>query len=249
MRVACTQCGAAVEVAADARILECPFCSTSLAVDATGTVFHEVMLTTVEAAEAVSHLRRFLAGRHTVAGLAEAARISSPRLELFPFWAFTVSAPGGERVVLQPAAPSVLQGLQGVSLPAGTTRPMSAEAAGGAPVIEPEIPVATAREWLAQQQGDHPVVRTVLYHLPLYRIDYEYRGRTYRAAVDGVSGQVFPGDYPAKAETPYLAMAVVAIVLFGIEGLLVQNLFLKATLYLATAPPLLGLAWLTSRTV
>jgi hypothetical protein len=247
--VACTQCGARITVRADQRLLSCPYCATALVIDAQGTLFHEAMVPTLEADEVPSHLRRFLGGRDTVANLDREASIEEPRLSYFPFWAFTVGDRGGERVVLEPAAPSSLQGLQGLTLPAGNTRPMSAELAGEAAVHEPEIPVATAREWLEARHGDQPVRRTVLYHLPLYDIRYSWRGKTFRAAVDGVSGKVFPADFPAKAEAPYVLVAVLAIVVFGLEGLIIGNVVFKAAAYLVSAVPILGIAWLTSRKV
>ena len=43
---------------------------------------------------------------------------------------------------------------------------------GDAPVLELEVPVATAREWMRQARRRVTVRRTVLYHLPLYRISY-----------------------------------------------------------------------------
>ncbi len=249
MDVACTQCGAAIAVQADHRLLECPYCSTALVVDGTGTLFHEVMVATVKAADVPSHLRRFLGGRETVADLDREARIEEPRLEYFPFWAFTVATDGGDRAVLQPAAPSSLQGLQGITVPAAALRTMSAEVTGDAPVVEPEVPLDTAKEWLTAKHGEVSIRRTVLYHLPLYRTSYSWRGTTYRAAVDGISGKVFPADFPAKAEAPYVLVAVLALLVFGIEGLVIQNVVFKAAAYLLSALPILGIAWLTSRKV
>ena len=108
----------------------------------------------------------------------------------------------------------------------------------------------TARGWLSDRHGgEAPVRRTVLYHLPLYLLTYSWRGRDWRAAVDGVTGRVFPAEYPAKAEAPYMAVMVLALVVFGLEGLVVGNLLLKAALYLASVPPILGVAWLVSRKV
>jgi hypothetical protein len=218
-------------------------------VDAAGTLFHEVMQPTIQAADIPAHLRRFLGGRDTVAGLDQEAGLQEARLEYFPFWAFSIVQPDGERVVLQPAAPSSLQGLQGLTLPAGTSRPMSREIAADASVRDPEIPASTAREWLVARHPEVRVRRTVLYHLPLYSTPYEWRGRTYRAAVDGISGKVFPADFPAKAEAPYVFAAVLAMIVFGIEGLLIDNPIFKAAAYLVSAVPILGIAWLTSRKV
>ncbi len=250
MAVTCTQCGAALEPRADERLIKCPYCSTALVLDGSATLFHEMMLPTVGAEQAATHLRRFLAGRDTVADLDRKARLGSSHLEYFPFWAFTVHDGGREQVVLEPAAPSALQGLQGLELPPGTTRPASVEAALGVPVIEPEVPAATAREWLVSRRGkDLSVRKTVLYHLPIHRTPYSWQGRTYQAAVDAISGKVFPADFPAKAETPFVVVAALALVVFGIEGLIIGNLFVKAAVYAVSAIPILGIAWLTSRKV
>jgi hypothetical protein len=250
VQVSCTQCGASLTVGATERLLQCPYCDTALVVDGSATLFHEVMVPTVRPEDTAAHLRRFLGGRDTVANLDRDAQIAEPVLEYFPFWAFTVSGPNGEKVVLEPAAPSSLQGLQGLTLPPGNSKPMTPEAAGGGRVIEPEVPVEMAREWLDTKAGaDVPVRRTVLYHLPLYSTPYSYKGTTYRAAVDGVTGKVFPANFPAKSEAPYVAVAVLALVVFGIEGLLITNVVVKAAVYALSALPIIGLAWLTSKKV
>jgi DNA-directed RNA polymerase subunit RPC12/RpoP len=250
MSISCTQCGAAIEPRADERLLVCPFCSTSLVLDGSTTLFHEVMEPTIAAEQVPAHLRRFLGGSSTVADLDRKARLEEPRLEYFPFWAFTVLDGGGERVILEPAAPSSLQGLQGLELPAGKTRPMADGATLGVPVIAPEVPAETAREWLQSRFGEQLTVRrTVLYHLPLFRTPYSWQGRTYQAAVDAISGKVFPADYPSKAEAPFILVAVLALLVFGIEGLVIGNPIVKAVVYMISAVPILGVAWLTSRKV
>ena len=250
MAVACTQCGASIEPRAGERLLECPYCSTALVVDGSATLYHEVMAPTVTVVQAPAHLRRFLGGSSTVADLDSKAHLEPPELEYFPFWAFTITGKeGGERVVLQPAAPSALQGLQGIELPAGNTRPMKAEITGETPVIEPEVPLDTAREWLRANLGEVEVRQTVLYHLPMFRTPYSWQGKTYQAAVDAVSGKVFPADFPAKAEAPFVGVAALALIVFGLEGLVIQNLIVKLAVYLLSAAPILAIAWLTSRKV
>ncbi len=249
MSVACTQCGAAIEPRAGERLIQCPFCDTALVIDGASTLYHEVMEPTVPPAQVPAHLRRFLGGTSTVADLDRKARLGEPVMEYFPFWAFTVVGEVGERVVLQPAAPSSLQGLQGLELPAGSTRPMSRGLTGEVPVVEPEVPLETARQWLVTREGELEVRQTVLYHLPMYRTPYAWQGRTYRAAVDAVSGKVFPADFPAKAEAPFVGVAALALVIFGLEGLIIQNLFLKLVVYAVSAVPILGVAWLTSKKV
>ena len=249
MNVACTQCGASLEPRAGERLLQCAYCDTALVLDGSTTLFHEVMVPTVVSDQVRSHLKRFLGGRSTVADLDKKARIGQASLEYFPFWAFTVVRSGGETVVLEPAAPSSLQGLQGMELPAGNTRAMDAEVSGGIPVIEPEVPLATARQWLEQRQGEVEIRQTVLYHLPMYRVPYTFRGKNYMAAVEAVSGKVFPADFPVKAEAPFVGVAALALIVFGIEGLIIQNLAVKGLAFLLSAVPILAIAWVTSRKV
>jgi hypothetical protein len=230
-------------------LLECPYCNTGLVVDGGATLIHEVMVPTVTIDQVASHLRRFLGGTSTVADLDKKATLEMAHLQYFPFWAFTVVSGGEERVVLQPAAPSSLQGLQGLELPAGSTRPMRPEVVGDIPVVEPEVPLETARDWLVNRLGEVDVRQKVLYHLPMYRTPYSWSGRTYQAAVDGVTGKVFPADFPAKAEQPYIGVAALAVVVFGLEGLFIQNLIIKLAAYLISAVPILGIAWITTRKV
>jgi DNA-directed RNA polymerase subunit RPC12/RpoP len=247
--VACTQCGASIEPRAGERLLKCPYCGTALVVDGSATLIHEVMVPTIPLEQVPAHLRRFLGGTATVADLDKKARLGDAELEYFPFWAFTVVGREGERVVLQPAAPSSLQGLQGLELPPGDTQPMREELTAGSRVVEPEVPLETARGWLTARYGEVSIRQAVLYHLPMFRTPYTWQGRTYRAAVDGVSGKVFPADFPAKAEAPFVGVAALAIVVFGLEGLIIQNLILKFAAFAASAIPILGIAWFTSRKV
>ena len=187
MEVRCTQCGAGLEVAADARLLRCGFCDTALVVDGAATLFHEVMVPTVRSNDVSGHLHRFFASPAVAADVENHATVEDPELQFFPFWAFTVSDGGGERVILEPAAPSALQGLQGLILPAGATRSMSREVTGTHPVIDPEVPPGTARTWMLEREPGIEIRRTVLTHVPLYRVAYGWRGRRWQAAVDGVS--------------------------------------------------------------
>ena len=236
-------------MAPNVRLKECGYCSTALVIDGSESLFHQIMLPTITADKVSAHLRRFLAGAQTVAGLDKKAKIGEPTLEYFPFWAFTVISDGDEQVILEPALPSALAGLQAIDLPAGETAPASRHLSGSAPMLEPEIPRDTALEWLRNKKGEIEIRTTVLYHLPLFKIGYSYKGKTYSSAVDGVSGKVFPADFPAKSETPYVLVAILAIVIFCIEGFLFSNLFVKLFVYLISTPPILAIAWLTSKKV
>lgn len=247
MIIRCSQCGANFEASAELRLTRCPFCDTALAIDTRGSIIREMMLPTISAEEAPHHLRRFMAGTETVAGLDREAEIESIRLEYFPFWAFSVRRKGEENLILSPAAPSSLQGLQRLILPPGETRGFSQELSGDAPIVEAEIPVDTARKWLKLVEDG--IDRVFLYHLPIYRMSYSWKGRHWQAAVDAVSGRVFPASFPAKAEAPFYGVAALALIVFGIEGFIFSNLFVKAGVYLISSIPIIAVAWLVSRKV
>ena len=44
-------------------------------------------------------------------------------------------------------------------------------------------------------------------------------------------------------------VAALALIVFGLEGLIIQNLFVKLVVYLISPVPILGIAWITSRKV
>ena len=143
----------------------------------------------------------------------DAASLASRSSSCFPFWAFTDRRRGRRPVVLEPAAPSALRGLQGLALPPGDSVAATPESIGATPCLEPDVPVDTARQWLASRAASRRHAHRALppaalpLHLRLPRASYA-------AAVDAVAGQVFPADFPAKAETPYVLVAAVAVALF-----------------------------------
>ncbi len=51
-------------------------------------------------------------------------------------------------------------------------------------------------------------------HVPLYSFHYRFGEQAYLAVVEGVSGRVIANLYPAKAEAPYRAAAVVVLGVF-----------------------------------
>lgn len=241
----CAQCGAAIDPPADARLIDCPFCGSALAVAGSDLVFRQTLQATVTSDQALGHLRRFFAGTQTVSGLDRDAQIVSQSIERFPFWTFTLSNSGRETTTMMPAAPSTLIGLQGLALPMGA----AVDPAKAGTLREPEVLLETARRWLQTKYGAITVSRTVLTYLPVHQISYRYKNRDYRAAVDAVSGSVFPADYPAKRETPFYLVAFVAAIVFLSLGLWFANPVLKLMVFAVAAVPLWLTAWFVARHV
>lgn len=148
---------------------------------------------------------------------------------------------------------------------AAGTSPGSPEAAGaggeaardgagsrdGVETVAATVPLETAREWL-RQQADGPqaeITETALVHVPLWRATYTYAGRSHSAVVEGSTGVVLASVFPAKAESPYVLVAALGLLLFTGEGLLITDLFWKAVAYLLTGGPLVLLGWWVARKV
>jgi len=225
----------------------CVFCDTTLFVDRAQVVFHYRLPPLLAQEEAAAALRRWMAGNDTVKGLDRQAEIEDLEAISFPVWLFRTSESGAERVFFEPAAPTPIPQVAELSIPAGRLEPYRHED-DEMRVIDVQVPLETALGWLDQRQVG-PIHETALVRVPFWRCRYRYEGKTYLAAVDASTGAVLAGVYPEKAESPYLLVAALGLILFGAEGLLIGNLFAKLVAYVITAIPLTLLAYWVARRV
>jgi hypothetical protein len=150
-------------------------------------------------------------------------------------------------VVVEPAAPTPISQLADLELPAGKLEPRT-EPEPGAQAVAASIPLETARGWLSDRGLDR-VTESALVEVPLWQARYRFDDREYQALVDGSTGAVLAAVFPEKAESPYVLVAVLGLILFGIEGLLISNLFVKLVAYAVTAVPLAAIAYWVTRKV
>lgn len=245
--IPCSQCGGENEVPTGQRFLTCVFCSTTLYVDRAQVVFHYRLPPLLAKEEAAAALRRWMAGNDTVKDLDRKARIEDLEAISFPVWLFRTSRSGAESVFFEPAAPTPIPQVVDLSIPAGRLEPYRAED-DDMRVIEAQVPLETALGWLEQRQVGS-IHETALVRVPFWVGRYRYEGKTYHAAVDASTGAVLAGVYPEKAESPYVLVAVLGLILFGAEGVLIGNLLVKAVAYALTAIPLTLLAYWVARKV
>jgi len=225
----------------------CLFCGTTLFVDRAQVVFHYRLPPLLGKEEAIAAMRRWMAGNETVKDLDRQAEIAEFEAISFPVWLFRTYQSGAERVFFEPAAPTPIPQVTDLSIPAGRLEPYRSEAEDMR-VIEAQVPLETAVGWLEQRQVG-PIRETALVRVPFWRCRYQYEGKTYHAAVDASTGAVLAGVYPEKAESPYVLVAVLGLILFGVEGLMIGNLFAKFVAYVITAIPLTLLAYWVARKV
>jgi hypothetical protein len=244
--IRCPKCGAENPLPSGARLVRCAFCDAALYVDRGGAVAHYRLPRLLSLEDAAAALRRWMAGNETVKDLDSKATLGSVVPLSFPMWFFRFDAGGHEETLVEPAAATPVPQLADLRVPAGQLLAYAPEA--GVEETAASVPLETARGWLVQRGTSEPR-ETALVHLPLWRCEYAFAGKSWSALVDGSTGAVIASVFPAKAETPYRAMAAVGLVLFVVEGLAIGNVFVKLVVYALTALPLVGLSYLVTRRV
>jgi hypothetical protein len=252
MKIVCPQCGGDNQVPSGERLLVCTWCEATLYVDRSGAVSHYRVERLQGRDEAERNLRRWMAGNDTVKDLDRDARVESMTPVLFPVWMFRLRGGDGDSVRVEPAAPTPIAQLAELQVPAGKLEPFDAPTAddreAASETVPATVPLETARQWLGGPSEDTEVLETALVHLPLWRATYSYKGASYTAMVEAATGKVLAAVFPAKAEAPFVLVAILALVLFGLEGF-IPSYFGVLVAYLVTAVPLLGLAYWVTRTV
>ena len=232
--------------------MHCAFCDAALYVDRGGLVSHYLLPRLLDGDAARAALRRWMAGNQTVKDLDRKATLGTVAALSFPMWLFRFTAAGGgETTLVEPAAPTPIPQLADLRVPAGKLHPYLPEA--GTETVAAAVPLETARGWLVERGlsagGGIAPSESALVHVPLWRAEYSYGGKSFAALVDGSTGAVLASVFPAKAETPYRVVAALGLVLFLLEGLALPNPFYKLVAYTVTALPLFGLAYLVTRKV
>lgn len=190
-----------------------------------------------------------MAGNDTVKDLDRKSTIRSVQPVTFPMWLFRSRQGSRETVTVEPAAPTPIPALADLSIPAGKLDPYRGPEEG-AETVAVAIPLETARNWVEQLGiASESITEVALVEIPLWRASYDYDRTTFQAVVEGSTGGVLASVYPEKSESPYVLAAILGLVLFGIEGLLITNPFLKLAVYAFTSAPLVLLAWWVTRKV
>ncbi|MEM7348510.1 MAG: hypothetical protein AAF485_30150, partial [Chloroflexota bacterium] len=85
-QIPCQQCTAPLAVEQGAHFVPCAFCGTTNFVDKSKAVLHYAVRPTVQPDDAITILRRWMAGNDTVKDLDEKATIETPQFQYFPMW-------------------------------------------------------------------------------------------------------------------------------------------------------------------
>ncbi len=214
VQILCRQCSAPLPVEQGSTYVVCEFCGTTNVVEKGQTVFHYAVQATVDEAEAVAALRRWMAGNETIKGLDKDAQIDRPSFEYFPMWLVRRRRQGQENIYLQPAAALAVSELKQLTVPAGDLTPYDEAIEDTA--VKASVPYETMLGWLKEQHGVTPaeIQEVALVHVPIYHFTYAYKDRRYSAVVDAAASQVYYNIFPAKWEVPYRTLGAVAFITY-----------------------------------
>ena len=228
VQILCRQCSAPLPVEHGSQYVECEYCGTTNVVEKGQSVFHYAVQATVDEAEALAALRRWMAGNETIKGLDQAAKIERPLFEYFPMWLVRRRREGQESIYLEPAAALAVSELKHLTLPAGDLQPY--DEAIDDEVVKATVPYETMMGWLREEYGLTPaeIHEVALVHLPVFHFVYTYKDRRYSAVVDAATGRVFCNIFPAKWEVPYRTIGAVAFVAYFLAAFIPVGGYLLA---------------------
>jgi hypothetical protein len=252
----CTQCGAGLDLPEGEHFFHCAHCSSALYLDRSRLVFHYVLTPSLDGGAALQTLRRWMASGERAKDLDQEAEIGEPELRYWPLWRLQVQGKTGDSVSLhtrsQPAVVAALGPLNDLTIPAGELR--FHEPGLDLDLVPPSVSLETVSSSEEVHEG-------ALVHVPLYFFEYRFRGRAYRAIVEGSSGQVLSERFPRRRGLAYLGTAILSFLLFSLvafvaylimpmggEELSTVAYALRCGVQLVVAVPLYFLArWVTQR--
>ena len=181
-----------------------------------------------------------MAGNDTVKDLDRLAVIQSQELAYIPMWRFVVRDPAGDREFSEPASSSTIADLRRLPLSGGDLKFFSPTTFQGLPLKEPDILLDSAAQWLQNEKGAsrESIKETNLIHVPFYIFKYQFGGKDYQAVVDGTTGRVLTALFPAKAELPFLGVALLSALVLLVLGLIAPNVYIRLLLYIVAIVPL-----------
>lgn len=213
-QLSCTQCGGELHPDEGQLFITCPYCSATVYLDKSRVVFHWYVAPTLKDQDAVSALYRWMSGSQAVKDLDKKVRLEGQSFQYFPVWYFKWKALGKEQVALQPAAATSVSELAGLKIPAGDLRKY--DPALDAQSAPPTVPLEAGLEWVGQKNpgASQAMEEMSIVHIPLYFFKYAYKDQRYTAVVDAASGTVLANLFPAKNEAPYVAVGLVAALVY-----------------------------------
>lgn len=216
-KVKCSQCGAPLDVPRGADHITCPFCGSSIEIKREiyqGEFWAKPVFDKAAAAE---RFFRWTAERDKPARLREQVELKN----IIPVWVPTwhvkewKTGKGGIRDIAFSIIPGfadkkTYEALSPENLPLQTIRPLENPLDGE--MAKPDMKPADKITFLKSRGQD--VQELSLVYVPIYRVEYSYKGKSYDLLIEGMTGGVHAKDYPVKPGWPYYLYTVAFGILF-----------------------------------
>lgn len=211
----CPKCGSPLSVKHGTQMSVCQFCGTPSYIDRRDAIFFYILPFSIQDEAAKGIFKRWTASPACPKDMESTATITSIEKEYFPLFRFRRSVNGKEQIITKPARGTLLPGMQNLEIPSGDIVIYDSVAkAGGATVLEPDIPIET---YVPELTGD--AIDQSLVYFPIYELKYRYDGTDYEMVIDGSSGKTSVTRSPKRSSASYVAVMALSFVL-GFAGIM-----------------------------
>lgn len=213
--IKCNKCGAPIQYEPGDRFVKCSYCESQIYIDRSGAGFFYIMPYFIDQDSARGIFKRWTAGSTMAKDLEAHTNIVSFKQQYFPVYLFKRDVGGQEKVLVEPARSTTLPGLHSLKVPAGDMKVFDQNyKVGDIELLKPDIDMTAYLPGLEGTPKEQALV-----FFPIWTVQYQYNGRTYSAIIDGSSGEVFAGEYPARKAAPYFLLAAGAFIVFFLESI------------------------------
>lgn len=216
-KIKCSQCGAPLDVPRGADYITCPFCGSTIEIKKEIYQGEFWAKPVFDKAAATERFFRWTAERDKPARFNERVVLKSVIPVWVPTWHIKEwkASEGGARDIafsIQPgfAEKKTYEALSPQNLPLETIKPLEGPLDGE--MAKPDMEPAEKINFLKSRGQD--VQELSLVYVPLYRVEYSYKGKDYSLLIEGMTGGVHAKDYPRKPGWPYYLYTLAFGILF-----------------------------------
>ncbi|MEO0141228.1 MAG: hypothetical protein ABIM88_06770 [candidate division WOR-3 bacterium] len=221
-KLRCTQCGAPLDVPRGADHITCPFCGSAIEVKREIYQGEFWAKPVFDKAAATERFFRWTAERDKPAPFNEKVELRN----IVPVWVPTwhirewKAGPGGAREIAFSILPGfadrkTYEALSPQNLPLQAIKPLEEPLPGES--AQPDMSPQDKITFLKSRGQD--VHELSLVYVPLYRVEYSYKGKSYSLLIEGMTGGVHAIDYPKKPGWPYYLYTVAFGIFFFLLSL------------------------------
>lgn len=230
MKLRCSHCGGDVPIEEDSDFVSCSFCGVDLYVETDQTVRHYRLDYQVEERACRPYLKKHLSEME----IRDEIEIDFVRKEYFPYWTFENL---GRKKNMICATNVPVGDMTTREMPPVKIRTIKEEKTEKEDKNETRKSIEQA---LAEFKGNLDVelpqeIKAALIETPFYEVGYTHLGKSYRALVDGITGETYGEEWPTSPQgvkdRVLGAFAIATCAVFTLEAALISSLWMNLIAY------------------